>query len=139
MTISLSDNEILVDGQLIKNDVTAPVYTTSSIIYYEDRDTYESGNVYGEGKKSDKHSAQEAAKHTVVTITEPGTYRLCGKLSYGQILIDVGKKESDKVTLILDGLDINCSVAPAILFKVTLIFHLRFLLLVKCLLQCFTA
>ncbi|MBU3810616.1 MAG: carbohydrate-binding domain-containing protein, partial [Candidatus Niameybacter stercoravium] len=45
-----------------------------------------------------------------------GTYRISGELSYGQIFVNVGKEEKDKVTLILDNVDINCTVAPAIFF-----------------------
>ena len=40
-------------------DVTGPnsltVFGSHDIIYYEDRDTYDSGNPYGEGKDADKH------------------------------------------------------------------------------------
>ncbi|MBR6518162.1 MAG: carbohydrate-binding domain-containing protein, partial [Oscillospiraceae bacterium] len=75
---------------------------------------------YGEGTDKDKHTAEEAAKVTVVNITESGTYRLSGRLSHGQIRVDLGKDaDEDKdavVTLVLDGLDINCDVAPAVVF-----------------------
>ena len=114
--IVLSDKEIVVNGQTAPTDSSAAVYTSHDIIYYEDRDTYASGNAYGEGTAQDKHTKEEADKHTVVHITQPGTYHLSGKLSYGQIFVNVGKEEQDKVTLILDQVDINCSVAPAIFF-----------------------
>ena len=105
-------------------DVTGPesltVFRTHDIIYYEDRDTYESGNPYGEGETADKHTAEEAAAHTVVNITQPGAYRITGKLSAGQIRIDLGEDAYDDETavveLILDNVDITCTVAPAILF-----------------------
>ena len=105
-------------------DVTGPnipaVYSSNDIIYYEDRDTYESGNPYGEGTAADKHTAEEAAQHCVVNITEPGAYRITGKLSQGQIRIDLGENAYDDpnavVELILDNADITCTVAPAILF-----------------------
>lgn len=116
ITISLSDNAVLVNGETASTDSSDSVYTSHDIIYYEDKDTYESGNPYGEGTSSDKHSSEEAAKHTVVNITQPGTYRISGELSYGQIFVNVGKEEADKVTLILDNVDINCTVAPAIFF-----------------------
>lgn len=116
VSITLSDDIILIDGETVSNDSSAAVYTSHDIIYYEDRDTYDSGNPYGEGSASQRHSAEEAAKHTVVNITKPGTYRLSGKLSYGQIFVNVGKEESDKVTLILDDVDITCTVAPAVFF-----------------------
>ena len=110
--IELSDNGI--------KTKSLNVFATNDIIYYEDRDFYESGNPYGEGEDADKHTAEEAAKHTVVNITKPGTYRVTGKLSAGQIRIDLGEDAYDDpnavVELILDNADITCTVAPAILF-----------------------
>lgn len=114
--ISLSDEGILVDGKKASTQSSDAIYTSHDIIYYEDKDTYESGNTYGEGTAVDKHTAEEAKKHTVVNITKPGTYRISSNLSYGQIFVNVGKEEMDQVTLIFDNVDINCSVAPAILF-----------------------
>ena len=116
VSIQLSDEKILVDGIAASTKESDAVYTSHDIIYYEDKDTYASGNPYGEGTDKDKHSAEEAAKHTVVNITKPGTYRISGKLSYGQIFVNVGKEETDKVTLILDNADITCTVAPAVFF-----------------------
>ncbi len=113
--ITLSDEDILVEG-----GTEDAVTLTHDILYYEDRDTYESGNPYGEGEASERHSAEEAAAHTVVNITKPGTYRVTGKLSAGQIRIDLGEDayedENAVVELILDNAEISCSVAPAILF-----------------------
>ena len=113
--IELSDAGIKVSGE---QETT--VTLTHDIIYYEDRDAYESGNPYGEGGKADKHTADEAAAHTVVNITEPGAYLLTGKLSTGQIRIDLGEDAYDDpnavVELILQDADITCTVAPAILF-----------------------
>lgn len=114
--ITLSDQGITVNG----GEETDTVYTSNDIIYYEDRDTYESGNPYGEGTASQRHTAQEAAGHTVVNITSPGAYRISGRLSAGQIRIDLGEdayEDPDAVVeLILDNADITCTVAPAILF-----------------------
>ena len=114
--IVLSDEGITVDG----GSETDAVYTSNDIIYYEDRDTYDSGNPYGEGSDADKHAAEEAALHTVVNITAPGAYRITGKLSAGQIRVDLGDdayEDPDAVVeLILDNADITCTVAPAILF-----------------------
>lgn len=117
--IALSDDGVQFNGSEVGTK-EASVYLSNDIIYYEDKDAYESGNPYGEGKKEDKHSAEEAAEHTVVNITEAGIYRLQGKLSKGQVRIDLGEqaKKDPKavVTLILDGVELNCDVAPAILF-----------------------
>lgn len=118
-TIKLSENNVTVDGQTAGTE-QAPVYVSNDIIYYEDRETYESGNPYGEGTESERHSAQDAVAHTVVNITAPGTYRISGQLPLGQIRVDLGEEASEDpsavVTLILDGADITCEVAPAILF-----------------------
>ena len=114
--IMLSDEGITVDG----GEETEAVFTSRDIIYYEEMDAYESGNPYGEGTDADKHTAQEAAAHTVVNITAPGAYRVSGKLSAGQLRIDLGEDAYEDpeavVELILDNVDITCTVAPAILF-----------------------
>ena len=75
---------------------------------------------YGEGTKEDEHSQKEADAHTVVHITKPGKYVLSGALSLGQIAVDLGEdaKEDPEavVTLVLNGVDITCEVAPAVIF-----------------------
>lgn len=64
------------------------------------------------------HSAKEAYDNPVLHITNPGTYILQGNWN-GQIMIDLGEKEETfqddnaKVKLILNGVDVNCTVAPA--------------------------
>ena len=114
--IILSDEGIRVDG----GEETDAVFTSGDIIYYEDRETYNSGNPYGEGTAEERHTKEEAAGHTVVNITKPGAYRISGKLSQGQIRVDLGEDayedETAVVELILKDADITCTVAPAILF-----------------------
>ena len=118
--IELSDDGVLVNGEAAGEDPDMGVTLSHDIIYYEDRDAYESGNPYGEGGTADKHTAAEAAAHTVVNITAPGAYLVTGKLSAGQIRIDLGEDACDDpnavVELILEDADITCTVAPAILF-----------------------
>jgi len=113
--IQLLDTEVIVQG-----GETQQVFTSRDIIYYEDRDSYDSGNPYGEGASWEKHSAEEAAEHTVVNITAPGAYRISGTLSAGQIRVDLGEDASEDpnavVELILKDADITCTVAPAVLF-----------------------
>ena len=115
--VMLSDEGITVDGGQENN----AVLITHDILYYEDKETYDSGNPYGEGTPQERHSAEEAAAHTVVNITQPGAYRISGKLSAGQIRIDLGEDayydQDAVVELILDNADITCTVAPAILFR----------------------
>ena len=116
VTIELSDDTIKVDGAEISHDESAAVHDAAAIVYYEDGHDF----TYGEGEAGDAHSADEAAAHTVVTITQPGEYVLRGKLSAGQIAVDLGKGAKDDpdavVDLYLDGVDITCTVAPAIIF-----------------------
>ena len=118
--IRLSDAAVTVDGKAAATDPTAAVYVGADIVYYEDLESYESGAAYGEGTGAERHTAAEAEGHTVVTITRPGTYRLSGSLSAGQVAVDLGKEAGDDpgavVTLILDNVDVTCTVAPALIF-----------------------
>ena len=85
-SIVLSDSGVEVDGQAAPASPDAAVYVGADIVYYEDgRD-----ETYGEGTGEDAHTAEEAAAHTVVTITQPGTYRVSGALSQGQLAVDLG-------------------------------------------------
>ena len=114
--IVLSDNGITLDGTPVGTDPTAAVYTANDIIYYESGKDF----LYGEGTEKDAHTPEQAAAHTVVHIGKPGTYSLSGKLSLGQIAIDLGEDaKADPaavVTLVLSGVDITCQVAPAVIF-----------------------
>ncbi len=118
--IVLSDDGITVNGDPAATEAGNKVFTSNDVIYYEDRDTYDSGNKYGEGEADERHSAEDAAKVTVVNITEPGAYSVSGKLSTGQIRVDLGEDAYDDpsavVELVLNGVDITCDVAPAVLF-----------------------
>lgn len=114
--IKLSDNKITVDGNEITNYNSQAVYSANDIIFYLEGQDFK----YGEGTKNDEHSQGEADAHTVVHITKPGRYVLSGNLSAGQIAVDLGEDaETDPnavVTLILNEVDITCTVAPAIIF-----------------------
>ena len=114
--IVLSDSGITVDGEAITEDESAAVYAAHDIVFY----LAGQGFIYGAGTEVDEHTQTEADAHTVVHITKSGTYRVSGKLSAGQIAVDLGEgTEEDAsavVTLILDGADITCTVAPAIIF-----------------------
>lgn len=63
------------------------------------------------------HSASEAYNNPVLHITQPGTYRLSGKW-HGQIWIDAGDDDDSDavVTIILNGVEVSCDVAPALVF-----------------------
>lgn len=121
VAIAFSDSGIKVDGEDISLDEDERVYLAHDVVYYEDRDEYDSGNPYGEGTDAERHSAEDAAATSVVHITQAGTYRLTGSISAGQVWVDLGKdavkNASAKVTLVLDNLDITCDVAPAVVFR----------------------
>ena len=108
VSLVLSDDGITVDGAVVTEDESAAVYTAHDIVYYEDGQDF----TYGAGSESDAHTAEEAAAHTVVHITQPGTYVLSGTLSAGQIAVDLGEDAktdpSAVVTLYLNGVDIRC-------------------------------
>lgn len=114
--ITLSDEQITVNDEAVTSDIEAAVYTANDIVFYLEGQEF----TYGEGTKDDAHTQEEADAHTVVHITEPGTYILNGSLSAGQIAVDLGEEaETDPeavVTLVLDNVDIACSVAPAVIF-----------------------
>ena len=97
-------------------DEKAGITVTNDIVYYEAGRDF----TYGEGSAEDEHSAEEAAEHTVVTITKAGTYVLSGTLGRGQIAVDLGKDAKEDpnavVTLVLNGVDVTCTVAPAVIF-----------------------
>ena len=117
VTIGLSDGGITVDGEKApEDDDTAAVYTAHDIVYYQAGQDF----TYGEGTAADEHTREEADAHTVIHITQPGTYALSGTLSAGQVAVDLGEDAEEDpaavVTLLLNGADITCSVAPAVIF-----------------------
>lgn len=116
INIHLSDDEITVEDNAITTDKTQAVYASHDIVYYEAGHDF----TYGEGSKEDEHTKEEADKHTVINISQPGLYAVTGKLSAGQIAVDLGEDAEDdpeaKVDLILNGVDITCTVAPAVIF-----------------------
>lgn len=114
--IQLSDAGITVDGNAISTDESSAVYAANDIVFYLADQSF----TYGEGEKEDEHTQEEADAHTVVHITEPGSYAVSGFLSTGQIAIDLGEDAEEDpeavVTLYLNGVDITCDVAPAVIF-----------------------
>lgn len=114
--IVLSDEEITVEGEAVSEDHSEAVYIDNDIIYYESGKDFS----YGEGTEKDAHTKEEAEAHTVVHITKAGNYVISGKLSKGQIAVDLGDDVEENpeavVTLVLNDMDITCEVAPAVIF-----------------------
>lgn len=95
-TIVLSETGITVDGAAISQDTSAAVYLSKRTETHEDV-SEELKNV----------------ENTVITITKAGGYHISGAMADAQIAVRAG--ENDAVTLILDGVDITCRTAPAIM------------------------
>lgn len=114
--IELSESAVTVDGQKASDNTESAVYVARDIIYYEEGHDL----TYGEGSENEAHEKSEAEEHTVVHITKAGNYTVSGKLSRGQLAIDLGDgaKENPEavVNLTLDNADITCTVAPAVIF-----------------------
>ncbi len=126
------------DHQLIRRSLEKPVYKEklrlrsygpakeTSPIYVELKKKYE-GIVY---KCRERMILSEAVKITLnkttatvsgsgakadgstITITEKGVYVVSGTLEDGQIIVDAS--DSDKVQIVLDGVNINCETNAAI-------------------------
>ena len=96
------------------------------VYYYEDGENNEYifstlPSIYNEVPTQMMHSKQEAYDNPVLHIKQAGTYILEGNFK-GQVNISFDDENSftnieDKVTIILNGVDIECSVAPAIFFE----------------------
>lgn len=88
--ITLSDEQIMVDGVVASTSEDAAVYLV------------------------------QKDEHTIVNITQPGNYALNGELSLGQVVVDLGEDAKTNpeavVTLVLNNANITCEVAPAIVF-----------------------
>ena len=111
--LTLSDQAVTLDGQALTQNAGGAVTLSNDIVYYHDN----TGEDYGEGTQADTHTQEEAEAHTVITIREAGAYRVSGTLSAGQLAVDLGDEAKRNpeavVTLVLDGVDITCTVAPA--------------------------
>lgn len=66
------------------------------------------------------HSEEDAYNNAVLHITEAGTYIINGEWN-GQIWVDLGDDAftdaSAKVNIVLNGVDITCTVAPALVYN----------------------
>ena len=91
--IALSDDGVTVNGAAVTDDENAAVYVANDIVFYLAGQDF----TYGEGTEAEGHTQEEADAHTVVHITQPGTYVLSGSLSAGQVAVEIedGKKDPD--------------------------------------------
>ena len=94
--ILLSDDGITVNGEAIPEDGSAPVYLTLV------NETHE-----------DVPDSLRNVTNRVVNLAASGAYRISGTATDVQLAVRAG--ESDAVRLILDGANLTCRTAPAIL------------------------
>jgi len=92
----LEQDQITVDSAPISQDAAQPVFLTLETQSHEDV----------------PDDLKDVANR-VVNITAAGSYRIAGKAQDVQIAVRAG--EEDAVRLILDGADISCRTAPAII------------------------
>ncbi len=89
---------------------TANMFSSRDLEVGYDEKTCTKITLSGDGASSDSDAVQ--IDGSTVTITDEGTYLLTGTLRDGQIIVNA--KESDKVQLVLSGVDITSSTSAAI-------------------------
>jgi len=94
-TIVTLGETILVNGEAISSDASAPIHLALESQTHED-------------VPDDLKTLQ----NRVIVIADEGTYRFSGTIADAQIAVRAGKE--DKVRLILDGVNITCRTSPAI-------------------------
>ncbi len=97
--ITLSDNEINVNGESISTDLSSTVYLSTST---------------NNGGTSEDATSANIEIGSIININSAGTYEFTGTLSDGQISINSNNITGD-VVIILNNANITCKNAPAIL------------------------
>ena len=95
--------------------VTADMADFKDDDVYEDwkSGTYTDISLEGDSAKAGENGTGTTIKGSVITINQSGTYVFSGTLEDGQIVVDVD--DTEKVRIVLNGADINCSAGPAVL------------------------
>lgn len=96
--ISLSDDEITVNGEAITENTNDSIYLSHKM---------------NNGGESEEALEANIDIGNIVTIKESGTYEFTGKLTDGQIAVDTNSINGD-VTILLNNVNIKCENAPAI-------------------------
>lgn len=91
------------------------LFNGEKIIHYESEMATQTG--YGSASENEIHTKADCNEEKLVKITEPGIYIVSGTLK-GQLTIDLSATPlSPKiVTLVLNGVNIECTVAPGLIF-----------------------
>lgn len=97
-TAEIKEKEVTVaDGIIVKFskfEVNSDYDSSAAVITLKDNDI----TIEGEGARADGNT---------VTISKEGTYVISGKLTDGQIVVQAAK--TDKVQIVLDGVDVTCT------------------------------
>ena len=114
----LKDEESKIDGELLTDTPNkgVSIHNGENIVHYEKEYAEISG--YGEAtEESEKHSKEDCNKEKLVKISQSGIYIVSGTLN-GQLAIELSSKtdSTQTVTLVLNGININCKVAPGLIF-----------------------
>ena len=117
-TLVLNDGESKIDEVKLTQtpNFGVSIHDGENIIHYEKEYADTSG--YGSAtEENEKHSKEDCNKEKLVKISEPGTYIVSGSLK-GQLSVELSSKtESTQiVTLVLNSIDIKCTVAPGLIF-----------------------
>lgn len=96
--VVLNDNVTTVNGENISTDLTKDIYWSENM---------------NNGGTSDEAIVANVKVDDVINIKAPGTYRITGTLTSGQIAIDTNNINGD-VVIILAGASITCTNGPAI-------------------------
>ncbi len=89
---------------------TSDMFTDRDIDWSYDEEDCAHIELEGDSASVDKNAVEISG--STVTITDEGTYILSGTLDDGMVIVDAG--DSDKVQLVLDGVDITSSTSAAI-------------------------
>ncbi|MCI8387253.1 MAG: carbohydrate-binding domain-containing protein [Clostridiales bacterium] len=95
--------------------IIASMFTASALFGCSDSGNYDDTEKTEIVKPNDNGDTVIELDNKNVTISEAGTYVIRGSLADGQIKVEADK--ADKVTLILDGVDISCKSSAAIYIK----------------------
>ena len=97
--INLNDNDIIVNGEKISNNIQENVYVSTKT---------DNGGSSSEAKEANVDISN------IINITKAGTYEFSGTLNDGQISINANIIEGE-VKIILNNVNITCKSAPAIM------------------------
>lgn len=105
------------DTEILAKDVTIADGITVKFSKFEVNSKYDSSAAVIRLKDNDIVVEGEGAKANgnVVTVSKQGTYVISGRLTDGQIIVEAAK--TDKIQLVLDGVDVTCTNGAPLCIK----------------------